>query len=141
LRERREDIPRLIRHFAAKASRKLGSSANMLSPAFIEQATAYDWPGNIRELENLVERAIIMGGGEGFTAGELFAPQVRAIVTSVAAPMPNASLEQMERSHIQRVLDGTRWKIEGDDGAARVLGLNASTLRGRMRKLGIRKAS
>ena len=139
LRERRDDIPGLVRHFAAKAARKLGRTLNGFSPAFIERATAYDWPGNVRELENLVERAIIMSGGESFNALELFAAGVA--VAPSAAPTGHATLEEMERAHIRCVLEGTRWRIEGDNGAARMLGLNASTLRGRMRKLGIRKDS
>ena len=140
LRERRNDIPRLVQHFVAKAARKLGRPLDEISPAFIDQATAYDWPGNIRELENLIERAIIMSGGESFDALELFASPGIPVAPS-AAPPGHATLEEMERAHIRRVLDGTRWKIEGDNGAAGMLGLNASTLRGRMRKLGIRKAS
>jgi len=140
LRERRDDIPRLVRHFVAKAARKLGRPMDAISPTFIEQAAAYGWPGNIRELENLVERALIMSGSEGFDALELFASPGVPADTSVA-PAAHATLEEIERAHIRRVLDCARWKIEGDSGAAGMLGLNASTLRGRMRKLGIRKGS
>jgi len=140
LRERRDDIPGLVRHFAAKAARKLGRTLDGISPAFVERARAYDWPGNIRELENLVERAIIMSNGGVLDAVELFSqapPSEKA--PSVAAS--DATLEEMERAHIRRVLERTRWVIEGERGAARILGLNPSTLRGRLRKLGIRKTS
>jgi len=140
LRERRDDIPGLVRHFAAKAARKLGRTLDGISPAFVERASAYDWPGNIRELENLVERAIIMSNGGVLDAVELFSqapPSEKA--PSVAAS--DATLEEMERAHIRRVLERTRWVIEGERGAARILGLNPSTLRGRLRKLGIRKTS
>ena len=140
LRERRDDIPGLVRHFAAKAARKLGRTLDGISPAFVERAGAYDWPGNIRELENLVERAIIMSNGGVLDAVELFLqapPSGQA--PSVAAG--DATLEEMERAHIRRVLERTRWVIEGERGAARILGLNPSTLRGRLRKLGIRKTS
>jgi DNA-binding NtrC family response regulator len=140
LRERRDDIPGLVRHFAAKAARKLGRTLDGISPAFVERARAYDWPGNIRELENLVERAIIMSNGGVLDAVELFLqapPSGQA--PSVAAG--DATLEEMERAHIRRVLERTRWVIEGERGAARILGLNPSTLRGRLRKLGIRKTS
>jgi DNA-binding NtrC family response regulator len=140
LRERRGDIPSLVRHFAAKAARKLGRPLDGLTPAFLESASAYDWPGNIRELENLVERATIMSSGGPLDAAGLFS------ATSVSGetrfvPPADATLEEMERAHIQRVLERTRWVIEGERGAARILGLNPSTLRGRLRKLGIRKTS
>jgi len=126
LRERRADIPALARHFAAKAARKLGRSP-ALPPTFIERAEAYDWPGNIRELENMVERALI--------AGDFTLPAV------APAQGGDGKLEEVERRHIVSVLESTRWVIEGDKGAARILGLNPSTLRGRLRKLGIRKDS
>ncbi len=137
LRERRDDIPRLLEHIAARTARKLGRTFGGVSPAFIESARAYPWPGNVRELENLVERALIMSrdgtldGSEPFTA-----PGAR----ECAEPVGCDILEDVERAHIRSVLERSRWKIEGDDGAARKLGLNPSTLRGRIRKLGIRKA-
>ncbi len=136
LRERRDDIPRLLRHFAARTARRLGRAIEGVSPAFIERARAYDWPGNIRELENLVERALIMSRGGLLDASELFAVPPRA---APADPAGMETLEELERAHIRRVLDDTCWRIEGDHGAACKLGLNPSTLRGRMRKLGIRK--
>jgi formate hydrogenlyase transcriptional activator len=133
LRERRGDIPRLVQHFALKASRKLGRPVDGVTPQFVEQAIEYNWPGNIRELENLVERSLIMGGGaDVFLPG----PQQSEAISSIG----DLTIEQLERSHIRRVLEKTRWLIEGERGAARILGLNPSTLRGRMRKLGIRKS-
>jgi len=140
LRERRDDIPRLLHHFAAKASRKLGKVLEGIAPACIEQARAYDWPGNVRELENLVERAMIMSGGAKLDAVELFSGASPPDKAPPAAPA-DATLEEVERAHIRRVLERARWVIEGERGAARTLGLNPSTLRGRMRKLGIRKTS
>jgi DNA-binding NtrC family response regulator len=138
LRERREDIARLARHFAARAARRLGRTLDGVAPAFIERAMGYDWPGNIRELENVVERSMIMSRGGTLEAIELFSP---ANESAPAASAGNGTLEEMERAHIARVLERTRWVIEGDRGAARILGLNPSTLRGRLRKLGIRKTS
>jgi DNA-binding NtrC family response regulator len=140
LRERRDDIPGLVKHFAAKAARKLGRALDSVSPAFIERASGHDWPGNIRELENFVERAIIMTHGSTLDNIELFSPMPAAAKTPVAAAC-NATLEAIERAHIVHVLERTRWVIEGENGAARILGLNPSTLRGRLRKLGIRKTS
>jgi DNA-binding NtrC family response regulator len=130
LRARREDIPRLVEHFAVRAARRLGRPLNVAT-AFLERAKAYDWPGNVRELENVVERAMITGSWDLPASAAAAAP---------AAVSGNGTLEEMERAHITRVLEQTRWVIEGEHGAARILGLNPSTLRGRLRKLGIRKA-
>jgi DNA-binding NtrC family response regulator len=139
LRERRSDIPRLVQHFAVKAARKLGRALEGVSPSFIERASAYDWPGNIRELENVVERSMIMLRGALLDGSDLLAPAPAAAKATVLSS--NGTLEEMETAHIRRVLEDTRWQIEGDRGAARILGLNPSTLRGRLRKLGIRKTS
>jgi DNA-binding NtrC family response regulator len=135
LRERRDDIPRLLQHVVARTARRLGRAVDGLSPAFLERARAYDWPGNVRELENVVERGLIMSRGGVLDAGDL----VPGPAPARAEPKWDGTLEEVERAHIRRVLDDTRWRIEGDDGAARRLGLNPSTLRGRIRKLGIRK--
>jgi DNA-binding NtrC family response regulator len=141
LRERREDIPRLIQHFLARAGRKLGKFLGDLGPACLDQAMAYDWPGNVRELENFIERSAILGKAALLAVAEPPAAQVRqANKPAAAQPLPE-SLEEVERSHILRVLEHTQWAIEGERGAARMLGLNPSTLRGRLRKLGIRKNS
>jgi formate hydrogenlyase transcriptional activator len=137
LRERREDIPRLLQHFAAMAARRLGRTLDGIAPDFIDRAVGYDWPGNVRELENIVERALIMSRGGALEAIEFSSPTERALAPSAG----NGTLEEMERAHITRVLERTRWVIEGESGAARILGLNPSTLRGRLRKLGIRKTS
>ncbi|MEA3193782.1 MAG: formate hydrogenlyase transcriptional activator [Betaproteobacteria bacterium] len=134
LRQRREDIARLVHHFALKASRRLGKPIDGIAPVFIEQAKGRDWPGNIRELENAVERALIMSSGGALQPVEFSLPAQPAVSSSGAE-----TLEDLERAHITRVLQSTSWVVEGERGAARILGINASTLRGRMRKLGIRK--
>jgi DNA-binding NtrC family response regulator len=138
LRERREDIPGLVRHLAEKAARRLGRTLEAVSPAFVERAGAQPWPGNVRELENVIERALIMSGGALLDGTDLFAP---ATAAAPAAQPGGGTLEDMERAYILRVLEAAGWQIEGERGAARVLGLNPSTLRGRLRKLGIRKTS
>jgi DNA-binding NtrC family response regulator len=137
LRARPDDIPRLLQYVVARTARKLGRTVDGISPAFADRARAYGWPGNVRELENVVERALIVSGDGILDASELLAAPAGA---APAERAPNGTLEDVERAHIRRVLDETSWTIEGDRGAARKLGLNPSTLRGRMRKLGIRKA-
>jgi formate hydrogenlyase transcriptional activator len=135
LRERRDDIPRLVEHLAEKAARKLGRELEAVSPSFVERAAVHDWPGNIRELENVIERALIMSGGTLLDGSDVFSAK------EAPAPRMEGTLEAMERAYIVRVLEGAGWQIEGERGAARILGLNPSTLRGRMRKFGITKTS
>jgi transcriptional regulator with GAF, ATPase, and Fis domain len=134
LRERREDIAPLMRHAVARLARRLGRPVEGIAPGLIERARAYDWPGNVRELENVIERALIMSRGGLLDAGEALLPAAPA-----AAAASVGSLQQAERAHIVAALEATGWTIQGDAGAACALGLHASTLRGRMRKLGIRK--
>ena len=140
LRERRADIPHLLRHFLARAARKLGKRLDDASPACLEQAMAYGWPGNIRELENFVERAAILAMGTMLELPAPFTEPAGATLKPGVVPRSQETLEDIERSHILRVLEQTQWVIEGERGAARVLGLNPSTLRGRLRKLGVRQA-
>ena len=116
----------------------------------MDRLIAYRWPGNVRELENVIERAVILSPGpELEIAGELLpacesAPDVRGtgrqrqdIPSSLRADASDMSLTAAERSHIIAALQQTKWKLEGPDGAARALNLNPSTLRSRMKKLGI----
>ncbi len=109
------------------------------------KAMAHDWPGNVRELENAIERAAILAHGPLLDTFEVFAPAPATSDAPRDDPNPAqarvaGTLEEVERAHIQRVLEQTQWVIEGERGAALTLGINASTLRGRMRKLGIRRA-
>ncbi len=145
LRERRDDIPLLLQHVASRTARRLGRTIDGISSAFVERACAYEWPGNIRELENVVERALILSPGGMLDSIEPPAPAVGSTSANGSAGVAGdpgadgATLRDIERAHIRDVLERARWKIEGENGAARLLGLNPSTLRGRMRKLAIRR--
>ena len=140
LRERREDIPRLVERLAATAARRMGRPFTSVSPGFLERARAYDWPGNIRELENLIERALIMSN-DGTLESQHLSFELDNSSGPAASLPTGATLEDVERAHIRSMLAQTGWRIEGERGAAALLGLNPSTLRGRIRKLGIRKTS
>jgi DNA-binding NtrC family response regulator len=134
LRERRGDIPRLVEHVARRIARRLGRQFAGIAPDFIDAACAYDWPGNVRELENVIERALIVSRG-GLLEAALPGPATAA----AQAGNNSDAIEDIERAHLQRVLERTRWVIEGEAGAAHALGLNPSTLRHRLRKLGLAK--
>jgi DNA-binding NtrC family response regulator len=146
LRDRRADIPALVERFMARSARRLGKSFEGVAPAFLDAAMAYAWPGNVRELENVVERAAILSRGTVLEASEPLGaaatPARRAEARTPAAmpaEAPVRTLLDVEREHIELALEQTRWVIEGERGAAVALGVNPSTLRGRMRKLGVRK--
>ncbi len=132
LRQRKEDIPLLVSAFVARLSKRLGKGIRRIPDAVIEELQSYHWPGNIRELENVIERAVISSEGSVLTLADRLTPG-----ESPMAPPGPQNLQALEREHILRVLEQTRWRIEGKGGAANLLGLNPSTLRGRMRKLGI----
>jgi transcriptional regulator with PAS, ATPase and Fis domain len=139
LRERKSDIPALVNHFIDRKSKELGiKKPPRLSPGVIDQLMAYDWPGNVRELENIVERALIVNKEEEPLFFDNLLPS-KATKKAVARPLGNESLlmdDAMAR-HIKYVLDLTKGKVHGAGGAAEVLGINASTLRARMRNLGV----
>jgi formate hydrogenlyase transcriptional activator len=134
LRERRSDIPALARNFVAHIAPKLGRAPPEISPAFLEWADSYTWPGNIRELENIIERALITAD-----AGAMDLRGVMPTPAQSLATERDATLQAVEREHIGAVLERRGWKVEGPTGAAKVLGLTPSPLRARMRKLGIRR--
>jgi formate hydrogenlyase transcriptional activator len=136
LRKRPEDIPRLARHFATVLAAKMGKPVGALTADGLEKLTAYSWPGNVRELQNVIERAVILSPRGRLVLGD-------ALETTVdAGPKKQArSLEALERQHITAVLEETGWRVSGDRGAAKVLGLKRTTLESRMRKLGIQRPS
>ena len=139
LRKRREDIPLLARHLLDKVCRNLGRPHLELSLATMRDFEGYDWPGNVRELESVIERAVITSTGPALRLAENLARTTdrRPAVDRRAPDM--RSLEALERDHIRATLDRVGWRIEGEGAAAAILGLNASTLRSRMRKLGIQR--
>jgi len=142
LRERTGDIPLLLTFFMERLAKKLGKPVSQIASETMRRLCAYAWPGNVRELQNVVERAVILSTGHVLTVEESVVPSTgpaeRPVVIAFAAPNDGAgTLEDVERRHIHAVLEQTRWKIEGDGGAAALLDLQPSTLRSRMRKLGL----
>jgi formate hydrogenlyase transcriptional activator len=150
LRDRREDIPMLVRHFAQQFARRMKKTIDTISSETMESLTRYDWPGNIRELQNLIERAVILSIGptlvvpavasSGRQAGTS-APRGRTAAASAPrTPSRDAdggTLEEADRRHIIGALERSNWVIAGPHGAAARLGVKRSTLQFRMRKLGI----
>jgi PAS domain S-box-containing protein len=135
LRERKEDIPELVEHFVNKFSKKLGKTITSIPPTTLRELSHYQWPGNVRELANVIERAVIGTEGPTLKVLEPLGEQKKAEEVN---ELPE-SLAGVERKHIIKTLLSTNWRIEGSKGAARILGVNPSTLRTRMAKLGIVK--
>ena len=133
LRDRRGDIPLLAAHFVQRLARQFGRKVQRISESMLHEMMAYDWPGNIRELENFLARAIVLCPGEAL--------DMKLGVTEgpAEAAAGSLSLENVERKHIESVLASTGWVLEGPKGAAAILRVNPSTLRSRMRRLGIRR--
>ncbi|MCH9696708.1 MAG: sigma-54-dependent Fis family transcriptional regulator [Gammaproteobacteria bacterium] len=134
LRERREDIERLAQHFLNLYAHKFNKPVSTISEKSLTLLKNYHWPGNVRELQHLIERAVILSSGTELMFGDWFNASIEADSSKQLL-----TLEEVETRHIQYVLDICQWRISGADGAADVLGLNASTLRSRMNKLGIRR--
>jgi formate hydrogenlyase transcriptional activator len=158
LRERSEDIPLLVHYFVGRHATRIGRRISRVPKAAMERLVAYPWPGNVRELENVIERAVILSPGldlevaaEGLLAplerahGSDQPPQaheLRQVRVSGGAPIDSTqTLEEIDRTHIVEVLQRTGWKIDGTGGAARLLKLHPSTLRSRIKRLGIRRSA
>jgi len=138
LRDRPSDIPLLVQHFLRHFQRKLGKPLREVSKRGMQQLQAYEWPGNIRELQNVVERACVLARGPVVDVGEaMYVSDREAPIATSREPL--VTLEEHERRHIRRALAMVHGKIHGPGGAAELLGVNASTLRSRMEKLGITK--
>jgi PAS domain S-box-containing protein len=152
LRERVGDIPLLVQFLVAKFAARIGVRIEAIAAPTMQRLNSYRWPGNIRELENVLERAIILSQGpileidpEVFAAGEaVSAPAVAPGLPASTLPAPDRpldSLESTERNQILAALHQTNWVIEGPRGAAKILGLHPNTLRSRMKKMGIKRAT
>jgi transcriptional regulator with GAF, ATPase, and Fis domain len=134
LRQRKEDIPLFVNHFVAKFNKKIGKRIETVSKETLNTLQEYHWPGNVRELESVIERAVIISQGTTLQVLDRFdtfrKPEEQAAQDVKA-------LVELEHDHILQVLQKTGWRIEGEKGAAVLLGINPGTLRARMRKYGI----
>ena len=135
LRDRRDDIPRLVRHFTHQFARRMGRRIETIPTEALDALTQYAWPGNIREMQNVIERAVILSPGPSLQIplGDLpaAAPQTRV---PAGAPV---TLSDAEREHILGALRETDWVLGGPKGAAARLGMARSTLHWKMKKLGL----
>jgi formate hydrogenlyase transcriptional activator len=136
LRQRREDIPLLVDHFVAKFNKKTGRKIKTVTKETLSTLQEYHWPGNVRELESVIERAVITSQGTALQVLDRF-DAIRK--TGEESGEDVKALAGLEQEHILQVLRKTGWRIEGNNGAAVLLGLNPSTLRARMRKYGLRR--
>jgi formate hydrogenlyase transcriptional activator len=136
LRERREDIPALVEHFVEIYSRRMDKQIEHIAPETMSALTSHQWPGNIRELQNFIERSVIL------TSGNILHPPLASLKNGVEAESLGAiTLEDAERDHIRKTLEQTRWVVAGPKGAAARLGIKRSTLYFRMQKLGITRTN
>ena len=136
LRDRRDDIPMLTRHLVEKYSRQMRKAIDVIPARVFRLFEAYDWPGNVRELENVIQRAVILSKNGVLDVEEAWCPQ-----QEVRREWASTLLVDVERQHVLSMLNNCRWRIEGQGGAAQVLGLRPSTLRSRMAKLGVTRPS
>ncbi|MBO9611380.1 MAG: sigma-54-dependent Fis family transcriptional regulator [Dyadobacter sp.] len=137
LRERRDDIMPLAVHFIQIFAARFGKEVSGFSPSVSKQLMSYDWPGNIRELQHLVERSVLMCSGDTITSVGLLNDSKMKIATGDGTAKVK-SMEEMERDYIVQILGQCNGRVSGSGGAAELLGLNVSTLNSRMKKLGIK---
>jgi formate hydrogenlyase transcriptional activator len=136
LRDRPEDIPALVEHFVEIYARRMGKQIESIPPETMSELTSYPWPGNIRELQNFIERSVIL------SSGNILRPPLSSLRAGAATQSPEAvTLEEAERDHIRKTLELTRWVVAGPKGAATRLGMKRSTLYFRMQKLGISRSN
>jgi formate hydrogenlyase transcriptional activator len=143
LRERPEDIPLLVRHFAEVYSRRLGKAVETIPSESMNALMLYDWPGNVRELQNIIERAVIVSNGSVLqvAASELRGRPSARVNSRASGPtednLARPAVQVVDRDGIVRALKEARGRVGGPDGAAARLGLKRTTLIARMKKLGI----
>jgi formate hydrogenlyase transcriptional activator len=137
LRERPDDIPLLVEHFVRQATQRMGKTINTIPQDTADALSGYRWPGNIRELENVIERAVILSTGPVL---RLSPRDLKSRIMPGQNSDRQQTLEEVERNHILNTLRDTRWVLSGANGAATRLGLNRSTLYFRMKKLGITRS-
>jgi DNA-binding NtrC family response regulator len=137
LRHRQEDIPLLVWYFIGRMQGRFGKKIKSVTLQVMEKLTHYKWPGNVRELRNVVERGLILSTGASLVIDESL--QGTAEQNSVASRSSSATLVEIERAHVMRVLEECNWKVGGKNGAAECLGLKRGTLQYRMKKLGIER--
>jgi PAS domain S-box-containing protein len=131
LRERQEDIPMLVWSIVNEFAKSMGKPITKIQKKAMQSLTQYAWPGNIRELKNIIERAMIMSSGSIL--------EIEHIVDKDAPTDISMSLEEIEKTHILKVLQNTNWRIRGEKGAAKILEIKATTLEARMKKIGIQR--
>jgi len=136
LRERREDIPALVRHFVRKYAAKLGKRIETVTPHTLALLQSYSWPGNIRELDHIIERAVIVTQGPTLAFGDWLREPGGA---SPATSFP--TLGEAERAHIVKALEQCGWRVSGEQGAAKLLDMPATTLESRMKRMGLTRPS
>jgi formate hydrogenlyase transcriptional activator len=136
LRARREDIPALVEHFVKIYARRMNKQIEHISPETMSAFVSYQWPGNIRELQNFVERSVIL------SSGNILSSPLAGLSSAAAGESLGAvTLEDAERDHIRKTLEETRWVVAGPNGAAARLGIKRSTLYFRMQRLGISRTN
>jgi formate hydrogenlyase transcriptional activator len=136
LRERCEDIPLLVMHFVRMFAKRMGKQIDEVPAEALEALLRYQWPGNIRELQNFIERSVIL------TSGNTLRPPLDGLKDTVESKPESAiTLQDAERNHIRTILKRTRWVVSGANGAAARLGIKRSTLYYRMQKLGISRSN
>jgi PAS domain S-box-containing protein len=134
LRERREDVPLLVDYFVRKYAKKIGKEIKVIPRGVLSTLENYGWPGNIRELENIIERSVILSRGNQLEIGNWFNDEAKSEEEN-----QHRTLAEVERNYILKVLDSTHWRVSGPNGAAQILGMNPQTLVSRMKKLGIQR--
>jgi len=134
LRERKEDIALLAQHFLLKHGTRIGKQIGAITQKVMDALINYSWPGNVRELENIIERAVIITRGNNLDLGDSFPKNI-----GVLQKEKITTLEENERSYILKALEFTNWKISGERGAAKLLGIKRTTLESRMKKLNIQR--